>query len=206
MGQLTSGPSLHASISDLADETAFDPSGAVRSVQSATVVLPDDELNQMWTPGNLERLARTYWRYLTRITLGLIRVHYRPDGRDIVLLARPLRLLSFSAPDYDLEADGGAVTWKIAGGLLVARPGQGFLRIAVRLLGPVAGGDGPSGSSAIRVDVEVSNFYPAIAVWISRHLYSWTQSRIHVLVTHGFLRSLAKGDLEPSVTGRFAQP
>ena len=40
--------------------------------------------------------------------------------------------------------------------------------------------------------------------WLARWFYSQTQSRIHVLVTHGFLRSLARLDLEESAVGRFA--
>ena len=51
----------------------------------------------------------------------------------------------------------------------------------------------------------MANFYPAIATWIARWFYSQTQSRIHVLVTHGFLRSLAKRELEESAVGRFAR-
>ena len=35
-------------------------------------------------------------------------------------------------------------------------------------------------------------------------MYANTQSRIHVLVTHGFLRTLAKLELEESAVGRFA--
>ncbi len=58
----------------------------------------------------------------------------------------------------------------------------------------------------LHVDVEVANFYPAIASSLSRFLYTNTQSRIHVIVTHGFLRSLAKGNLSESVVGRFAVP
>jgi hypothetical protein len=56
------------------------------------------------------------------------------------------------------------------------------------------------------VEVEVANFYPAIAHWIARWFYKQTQSRIHVLVTHGFLRSLANRELEQSAVGRFAGP
>jgi hypothetical protein len=55
----------------------------------------------------------------------------------------------------------------------------------------------------VHVEVEVANFYPAIARWIARWFYKETQSRIHVLVTHGFLRSLARLELEPSAVGRF---
>ena len=56
----------------------------------------------------------------------------------------------------------------------------------------------------MHVEVEVASFYPAIATWLTRWFYSQTQSRIHVLVTHGFLRSLARLDLEESAVGRFA--
>ena len=52
--------------------------------------------------------------------------------------------------------------------------------------------------------MEVANFYPAIASASGRWLYTNTQSRIHVLVTHGFLRSLARLDLAESRVGRFA--
>ncbi len=56
----------------------------------------------------------------------------------------------------------------------------------------------------VRIEVEVANFYPAIAVGFSTPVYEATQSAIHVLVTHAFLRSLAKLDLAPSKVGRFA--
>ena len=52
----------------------------------------------------------------------------------------------------------------------------------------------------------MANFYPAIASRLSRFVYTNTQSRIHVIVTHGFLRSLARLDLEPSRVGRFVSP
>src|ERR1700729_2351355 len=41
-----------------------DATGAVRSVQSAVVTLPPAELERIWTAEYLERLARTYWRFL----------------------------------------------------------------------------------------------------------------------------------------------
>src|SRR4051794_41620470 len=49
------------------DSTSMDPqTGAVRSVQSAEVVLPTDRIDSLWSPLYLERLARTYWRFLSR--------------------------------------------------------------------------------------------------------------------------------------------
>ena len=58
----------------------------------------------------------------------------------------------------------------------------------------------------MHIEVEVANFYPAIATWVARWFYQQTQSRIHVLVTHGFLRSLARRPLEESAVGRFVPP
>src|SRR5438270_12432445 len=59
--------------------------GGVRSVQSAVLMTPRDRLERMWGPANLENLARTYWRFLTRVPLGLICVVYG-DGRRYVSL------------------------------------------------------------------------------------------------------------------------
>ena len=53
------------------------------------------------------------------------------------------------------------------------------------------------------MEVEVANFYPSIASRLSRRLYNATQSRIHVIVTRAFLRSLARLDLAESRVGRF---
>src|ERR687886_2567736 len=68
------------------------PDGSVTSKQVADVHLPQSELDRIWSPEYLERLARTYWRFLTRVSLGLIRVLYGPDSREVVLLRRPFRL------------------------------------------------------------------------------------------------------------------
>jgi hypothetical protein len=174
--------------------------GAVRSVQAAELTLDRQELERLWTPENLENLARTYWRFLSRVTLGLIRVVYGTDERCVVLVARPLTLLRFEAPEYLLEADHGKVSWRIRDGLLVARSGRGcgFLAVDVRRLDD--GSDG--GAARVRIEVEVANFYPAIAAGFSTPVYEVTQSSLHVLVTHAFLRSLARLDLATSKVGR----
>ncbi len=207
---------LPATISDLHDETSIDAeTGAVRSVQRAEVQIERRALEEIWTPMHLERLARTYWRFLTRVTLGLIRVKYSERGRAVVLLAEPLRLLTFEPPEYEMDATRGLVRWRIRRGLLVARRGRdgaGYLQIEVRRLpgGDTAQGDTPDdgGQAAerlgrIEVEVAVVNFYPAIASGISLRLYNATQSRIHVIVTYSFLRSLARLDLAESRVGRF---
>jgi hypothetical protein len=185
-------------IADPEQHTTMDDAGAVRSVQAANLTMPEPELDAIWTPMHLERLARTYWKYLSRVTLGLIRVEYSPTERAVVFLVRPFVLLRFHPPEYEMGADRGVVRWKIVDGVLVARPDHGFLEIEVNR----RPADRP-GYALAHVEVEVANFYPAIATWIARWFYQATQSRIHVLVTHGFLRSLARLELEESAVGRF---
>jgi hypothetical protein len=195
---------VHAVIRDPAEHTVMDEHGAVRSTQAAEISMPAADLEAIWTPMYLERLARTYWRYLSRVTLGLIRVVYTPTERMVVFIARPLVLLRFRAPEYVLDADHGVVRWRIRDGLLVAsegHEGDGYLEIDVRRLPP----EGPT-TARIHVEIEIASFYPAIALRIARWFYKNTQSRIHVLVTHGFLRSLGKRELEESAVGRFAVP
>jgi hypothetical protein len=196
---------LPATVTNLSDQTSIDPeTDAVRSVQRAEVLIEREALEEIWTPMHLERLARTYWRFLTRITLGLIRVKYTERGRAVVLVTEPLRLLTFEPPEYEMDATRGLVRWRIARGVLVARrgrDGKGYLQIEVRRLP----GDDPQ-RGRLDVEVAVVNFYPAIASGLSLHLYNATQSRIHVFVTYGFLRSLARLDLAESRVGRFRGP
>lgn len=170
--------------------------------QVADVTVPRGELDRIWSAEYLERLARTYWRFLTRISLGLLRVVYTDHTREVVLLTRPFVLLRFQAPEYEVAPSRGAVTWRIERGVLVAPAGRGrgYLRIAVER--PPDGGDMVTG----RVTSEVANFYPMIAGWgwfgaVGRHVYRITQANLHVLITHAFLRSLARLDLAESRTG-----
>jgi hypothetical protein len=175
--------------------------GAVRSAQTAELTLDHDELELLWSPKNLENLARTYWAFLSKVTLHLIRVVYSEGTRSVVFLGRPLTLLRFDAPDYELDHDHGAVRWRIRDGLLVARSGRGcgYLALDVRRE--------PSEDASrakLRIKVEVANFFPSIAVGFSTPVYEMTQSAIHVLVTNAFLRSLAKLELEESKVGLLA--
>ena len=190
-------------MANLHDSTSLDrDTGAVRSVQTADLQLEDATLQEIWSPAYLERLARTYWRFLTRVTLGLIRVRYTPAERSIVLLASPLRLLTFDAPEYEMDRSRGLVRWRIVRGLLVARDGHdgdGYLQIEVRRK---PGED--RAKAQLHVEIEVANFYPSIASRLSRRLYNATQSRIHVIISRAFLRSLARMDLAESRVGRFA--
>lgn len=193
-----------AIIVDPEDHTTLDTDGKVRSVQAADLTLAEHELEEIWSPAYLERLARTYWRFLTRCTLGLIRVAYTDQERYVVVLCRPFVLLSFQAPEYEMDEHRGIVRWRIEKGILVSRRGHGgdgYLEIDVTR----READKPD-CAIVHVEVEVANFYPAIASGIATWLYTNTQSRIHVIVTHGFLRSLARMDFAESRVRRFAMP
>jgi hypothetical protein len=179
--------------------------GAVRSVQSAELSISHADLERLWNIANLENLARTYWRWLSRVTFGFIRVIYGSNERSVAFLVRQLTLLRFETPEYDVGPDHGTVMWRIRDGLLVARSGRGsgFLRIEVRRL-PA---DAPAAHEAkLLIEVEVANFYPSIAARFSTPVYELTQSAVHVLVTHGFLRSLATLDLAQSKVRSLADP
>lgn len=199
-----------APLEDFRDETTTDGrTGAVRSVQRAELCLPRTVVDGTWSAEGLERLARTYWVFMARVTLGLLHVHYTPTGRSIVLVFPWLRLLTFHAPEYEMEPERGLVRWRIERGLLVARSAarrgeQGYLQIEVERK-PAPSAD----QVRLELTVTVANFYPAIAIAISRRLYNLTQSRIHVIFTRAFLRSLARlgsrgQRLPSSKVGRFA--
>jgi len=179
--------------------TGYAPDGSLSSKQVAEVTLPRAELERVWSAEHLERLARTYWRFLSRVSLGLLRVLYTENSREVVLLIRPFVLLRFKAPQYDFQPDRGTVTWPIDRGLLVASQGRGrgYLRLSVQR--PPVDDGGPEVTTT--VTSEVVNFYPRIAAGIGRFFYNQTQLRIHVIVTNAFLQSLANLELQRSAVG-----
>jgi hypothetical protein len=187
-----------ASIVSPRNSTTIDPDGSVHSVQSAHLELPRSELERLWTPPQLENLGRTYWRFLSRAMLGIVRVVYTDDGRSVILLTRRLTLLRFDPPQYEVETNRGSLSWAIRDGLLVSRAGRGSGFLTVR----VSRDSGVSDPAKLDIDVEVANFYPAIASRLGTPVYEATQSFVHVLVTHAFLRSLATLELEESKIGR----
>lgn len=169
----------------------------MRSVQEADLTLTREQLSQMWKPEMLERLARAYWRFLEKRSLRLLRVIYGPDFRTVALVSRHIALLRFHAPEFDAGPERGQVTWRIDRGLLVAPDGRGkgFLRFDVRRLSGTE-----DGNERVRIRVEVANFYPMLRgtgriARLGAVFYGQTQSRLHVWISHGFLKSLAKLDL-----------
>ena len=167
--------------------------GAVESVQEAELWL-DEPASQVVSRSFLEWAAHAYWRLITRFTLGLVRLISDGGGDQcVVLLGRPLVLLRFHAPEYEVSGREGSVSWRIKRGLLVSRDGRdrGTLRLSVSAMEPSEGG------CDVHVRLAVQNFYPwlrgtgrfaRIGVWI----YAQTQQRIHGAVTRGFLRRLVR--------------
>lgn len=184
------------------DKTSLDPeTGAVTSRQGADIVLPAAALAGLWNPEHLERAARTYWISLRRFTLGLMHIQYTESERSVVLLIPQLRLLTFRAPEYEMDRCRGIVRWRIDRGLLVSaqgRNGDGYLELDFERHDE---GD----QVRLHVAVEVANYYPSLT-GISRRFYVQTQSRIHVVACNYFLRRLVRRDLETSKVGHFTGP
>jgi hypothetical protein len=140
---------------------------------------------------------------MRRFSLGLIRVHYTETKRSVILLIPQLRLLTFRAPEYEMEPGRGIVRWRIDRGLLVSgrgRDGNGYLELDFER------DDGEDGENVrLHVAVEVANYYPTLT-GASRRFYVNTQSRIHVLACNFFLRRLVRRDLDRPRIGRFTVP
>jgi hypothetical protein len=186
-------------------EQGYAPDGSVTTRQEAALTVPQDVLERLWTPENLENLARTYWAFLKRISGGLLKVRYGQDSREIVLFGK-IVLLRFHKPEYETSSTRGCVTWRIHEGLLVAPGGRnkGFLRICVERPAEVNGDD----EVTAHVSCEVGSFVPTLTfpglrslTGFGRWIYRQTQLRVHVIVTHAFLKSLGNLELESSQVG-----
>ena len=132
-----------------------------------------------------------------------MRVEYTDAERYVVVLRRAFTLLTFQAPEYEMDAERGVVRWRIDKGVLVARrarQGDGYLEIDLRRL-PC---DVP-GKARMHVEVEIANFYPSIASRFG-HLALRGDAVAHP--RHRDLRRSCAGwpslDLAESRVGRFA--
>jgi hypothetical protein len=186
-------------------EQGYGEDGSVTTRQEAEITVPRDALERLWTAQNLENLARTYWAFLIRFFRGLVKIRYGTDCREIVALGF-IVLLRFHKPDYETGSDRGCVTWRINKGFLVAPGGRdkGHLRICVERPDNLNGDD----EVTVHVSSEVGAFVPMLSLpglralsGFGRWFYKQTQLRIHVIVTHAFLRSLGNLELEESQVG-----
>jgi hypothetical protein len=99
------------------------------------------------------------------------------------------------------------VTWRIKEGFLVAPGGRnkGHLKICVERPAENLYGDN---EVPVQVTSEVGAFVPTLSFpglrtlsGFGRWFYRQTQLRVHVIVTHAFLRSLGNLELEQSQVG-----
>jgi hypothetical protein len=176
--------------------------GPLGSVQEAELRGSREAVDRLLGEDSLRRLGSAYWRYLGRISLGLLRVCSGPDHRLLSLRLPPAALLRFAAPRYRCGPDWAEVGWGIEGGLLVAREGRGRGSLRIRLQRPGGAEQGEGGRLLIRMAVD--DYYPRLrgrgrlaraGAW----LYARTQAGIHRLAMRGFLRSLARA--EPCAAG-----
>lgn len=186
-------------------EQGYQDDGSVTTRQEAEVTVPCDTLDRLWKPENLENLARTYWAFLIRFFRGLLTLRYGDDCREIVALGF-IVLLRFHKPEYETSASRGCVTWRINKGFLVAPGGRnkGHLKICVERPDNLNG----DGEVTVKVSSEVGAFVPMLSfpglrqvTGFGRWFYRQTQLRVHVVVTHAFLRSLGNLELEESQVG-----
>ncbi|MEZ5073491.1 MAG: hypothetical protein R2691_01475 [Solirubrobacterales bacterium] len=179
------------------------PDGAVSSAQEAEITVERGMLERIWNVDNLELMARAYWAFLRRMSLGIIRVHYAAASRTVTAFGR-IPLLRFGAPRYETGEARGEVTWPIDRGILVAREGRGkgALRVSIERCdrdGVDDDADAKPGRVRLIAKVEVENFYPGIRgrgrfARFGAWFYAQTQLRIHVIVCNAYLRSLSRLD------------
>src|SRR4051812_36258127 len=169
-------------------QQGYKPDGTVTTRQEAELTLPRDTLDKLWKAENLENLARTYWAFLTRISMGLLKIRYGQDCREVIALGF-IVLLRFHKPEYETSGRRGCVTWRINKGLLVAPGGRdkGHLRICVeRPENMNSSGD----EASVLVSSEVGGFLPTLSFpglrtlsKVGRWFYNQTQLRAHVIIT-----------------------
>ena len=175
------------------------------------MTIPRELLDELWKPEYLERLARAYWRWISR-------VDPRPDPgrlRRGLALGRAAdagacRCCASHAPEYE--------TGRRARQRDLARSSAGCssrARGATRRLPADRGRPhAPSGRGRRRGDARRSGSRSATSIpgcagsgrfaRFGAWLYGQTQLRIHVLVCNGFLRSLARAR-PAAVAGRRAR-
>ena len=124
---------------------------------------------------------------------GLIRVVYDDDGRARSCCCAAVRAAALPGAGVrdGRPARARALAHRARRARVAGRPRR--RRLPADRRAPLRAGR--RGTARVHVEVEVANFYPALASGVARWIYSVTQSRIHVIVTHGFLRSLARLDL-----------
>lgn len=138
--------------------------GAIESEQRVALARPVVEFSAV----GAERLGRTYWREVQRLTGSLVRVRERDGAVELRLVGRGPVLLRFGRVTVEATGARAACSYPITGGLLARRPAgeisfeqtQGSLRSTIR------------------------GFFPRVA------FYERLQGRAHVAVSRRYFRRL----------------
>ena len=149
-------------------------------------------------------MARAYWAFLRRMSLGIIRVHYEATSRTVTAFGR-IPLLRFGAPQYETEE--GLRPGHLADRSRPARRARGPRQGRAARLDPALRPRrrrrrrrrAPGTEVRLIAQVEVENFYPGIRgrgrfARFGAWFYAQTQLRIHVIVCNAYLRSLPRLD------------
>jgi hypothetical protein len=139
------------------------PDGAIESEQRVALTRPVVEFS---TTG-AERLGRSYWREVRRLTGSLVRPRERGGALELRLLGGPV-LLRFDRPTLEASETRAFCSYPISGGLLTRR----------------AAGELAFEQTADALSSTVRGFFPRVAN------YDRLQGRAHVAISRRYFRRL----------------
>jgi hypothetical protein len=139
------------------------PDGAIESEQRVTLARPVVEFS---TTG-AERLGRSYWREVRRVTGSVVRARDRGGALELRLLGGPV-LLRFDRPTLEASETRAFCSYPIAGGLLARR----------------AAGELTFEQTADGLSSTIRGFFPRVAN------YDRLQGRAHVAISRRYFRRL----------------
>ena len=139
------------------------PDGAIESEQRVALARPVVE----FSAAGAERLGRSYWREVRRLTGSLVRPRERGGAIELRLLGGPV-LLRFDRPTIEAGETRAFCSYPIAGGLLTRR----------------AAGELTFEQTAGTLSSTVRGFFPRVAS------YDRLQGRAHVAVSRRYFRRL----------------
>ncbi|HEY7150634.1 MAG TPA: hypothetical protein VH391_03040 [Solirubrobacterales bacterium] len=179
--------------------------GPVASVHESELLVTEEYLQRVLSMEVLRQISAAYWRFLRRISLGLLRKHAESTHESLVVVLPRAALLRFQSPRYQEGSDSAAVTWPIDRGLLVAPEGRGRGSLRISLQRVPSSPRRPR-QARVLMRMEVVGYYPwcrgrgwfaPVGTW----LYAHTQAEVHRLVLRGFMRSLAGLELPSAPAG-----
>jgi hypothetical protein len=139
------------------------PDGAIESEQRVVLARPVVE----FSTAGAERLGRSYWCEVRRLTGSLVRPHERGGALELRLLGGPV-LLRFDRPTIEASESRAYCSYPIAGGLLTRR----------------AAGELTFVQSGGTLSSTVRGFFPRVAN------YDRLQGRVHVAISRRYFRRL----------------